>query len=314
MATIAVTLLSRDAAEYETLIKDAMPHGFRLDQVATSVEMIFPDRIEVLLADPHLAACILPQCHKLLWYQSTWAGNAPLMHLAKRDYLLTGVKGVFGDAMREFVFAYLLYFARNIKGFETQQARPQHKWQRPLWSRLKGKTLAILGAGSIARALLPTAREFGMQVIGLTRAGHAQDGYTRIYSAQERLSFAMQADYLVNLLPQTPLTERVIDRDFLNAMPPSSVLINVGRGQVLDDDALISALDSGHLHAAVLDVFRDEPLPDAHPFWRHERVYVTQHTAAISQPPDIAAIFLDNARRFANGQPLQYQIDFERGY
>jgi len=314
MGRIAVTLLSRDAFEYEALIKDRLPCSFRLDQVATSIETLGTNRVEVLLADPHLAARILPHCNKLLWYQSTWAGNAPLMRLAKRDYLLTGVKGVFGDAMREFVFAYLLYFARNIKGFETQQSRPQHKWQGPSWRTLKGKTLAILGAGSIASALLPTAREFGMQVIGLTRTGQTQDGYTRIYNAQERLSFAMQADYLVNLLPQTPLTERFIDLDFLNAMPPSSVLINVGRGQVLDDDALIAALDRGHLHAAVLDVFRDEPLPDTHTFWQHPRIHVTQHTAAISQPPDIAAIFLDNATRFANGQPLLYQIDFEREY
>ncbi len=310
----SIAILSRDADAYVAALQHKLAPEFTLTQVATTAKQLDPAKIQILLADPNLAVQVLPMCQQLLWYQSTWAGNTPVIRLAKRDYILTGVKGIFDAAMREYVFAYLLYFSRNVEGFAQQQTVCENRWQKPPFSSLNGQTLALLGAGSIAQAILPVAKMFGMRVVGLSRSGQTQTGYAKVYNPAEWRTFAQQAQYLVNLLPHTASTEGFIGADFLAAMPAQSILINAGRGHSLDDDALLEALQRGHLRAAVLDVFRQEPLPDTHPFWQHPRVYITQHTAAISLPADVASIFLQNADLFAQGKGLRYCIDFDLGY
>ena len=314
--TLNVSILSKDASALAEEIANAwpQPHALNICQAVTTSEQINPDKVEVLLADPNLAAEVIDQCTGLKWCQSTWAGNAPLLNLDKSDYILTGVKGVFGKLMREYVFAYLLQYARNIPAFAHNQNHQPPIWEESPRAPLTGKTLGILGAGSIAQALIPVAKSFEMKVIGLSRSGQAVDGFDDVYAATDLLKFAQEADHVVNLMPDTPATTGVLNQAFFGALKLHSMFINAGRGSAIIEDALLNALDNGTLQAAVLDVFTQEPLPEKHPFWTHPKVVVTAHTAAVSSPEDVASVFVANAKRYIANEALHYQFDFNKGY
>ena len=313
-----LTILSRDIQRYLEAFETLALPELNLLQATELPHEINPTEVEILLGEPDLAAQILPACQNLQWLQSTWAGNKPLVALPKRDYQLTGVKGIFTSAMREYVFAYLLHFSRAIDRFHPRQGEPKltrpMQWQPPEFGTLAGHTLGILGAGSIAAGLVPVAKTFGMQVIGLNRRGQASDGFDAMFTATQKLDFAKQADFVVSILPDTPATAGFIDQNFLAHLPSHCVLINAGRGNAIVESDLLAALDSQIIQAAVLDVFEQEPLPAAHPFWHHSRVWVTQHTAAVSSPLAVANIFAENYLRYFKQQPLNYSIDFEQGY
>ena len=216
--------------------------------------------------------------------------------------------------MREYVFAYLLQYARNIPAFAHNQNHQPPIWEESPRAPLTGKTLGILGAGSIAQALIPVAKSFEMKVIGLSRSGQAVDGFDDVYAATDLLKFAQEADHVVNLMPDTPATTGVLNQAFFGALKLHSMFINAGRGSAIIEDALLNALDNGTLQAAVLDVFTQEPLPEKHPFWTHPKVVVTAHTAAVSSPEDVASVFVANAKRYIANEALHYQFDFNKGY
>ena len=322
---IELTILSDEANDIAEAIrpkiadnndfKDADGHPLlALKQIAQCPEDINPETVTVLLADPDLASRIFDTCSALTWCQSTWAGNAPLLNADKKNYILTGLKGIFGKLMREYVFAYLLGHARNVKAFEQNQRAAPPIWEASKRMPLNGQTLGIAGLGSIGQALIPVAHALGMSVVGLTRSGQAVEGTDAVYTPDTIEAFARACDHVVNLMPDTPSTQNMLSHEFFSALKPHSVFVNAGRGSAVDDDALLQALDKGALAHAVLDVFRNEPLDSAHPFWQHPRISVTAHTAAESQPSDVADVFLENALRYINGGPLNYQFDFDKGY
>lgn len=322
LSTIALTILSDEAHEIKHALAAQMNRqtqqyaNISIDvvQCATSATDIDVNNVSVLLADPDLAASIIDKCLSLTWCQSTWAGNAPLLQLNKKDYVLTGLKGVFGKLMREYVFAYLLQHARNIPTFAANQLASPPKWEASSRLPLNGQTLGILGIGSIGQALIPVAKAFGMYVIGLSRSGSYVEGTEKVYTPDQIADFAKHADHVVNLMPDTPNTQNMVSYDLLNQLKPHSIFINAGRGSAVDEEALITCLDEGKLAHAVLDVFRQEPLPVDHPFWAHPNISVTAHTAAESAPSDIADVFLNNALRYAADKPLNYAFNFEQGY
>ena len=127
-------------------------------------------------------------------------------------------------------------------------------------------------------------------------------------------SFAHELDYLVNVLPNTKDTRKIINADLLNALPSHALVINVGRGPAVDESALIEALSQNKIAGAVLDVFEKEPLPKDHPFWTTPNLLMTFHTAAPSLAKDISNLFFENYELFIEGQPLKYRVDFEKGY
>lgn len=313
-----LTILSRDAEAIAVAVTAAGLPDLKLATVTHDPASLSPVEVTLLLADPDLAATVVERCVGLTWLQSTWAGITPLSRVSKRDYTLTGLKGIFDEPMREYVAAYLLYFSRRINEFHprigTPAAPPRPRWQPPEIDTLSGKTLGVLGAGSIGAALIPLARCFGMRITGLTRSGTSEHEYDQVYSPEERLAFARALDYLVCLLPDTPATRGFIDNTLLASLPKHAVLINAGRGAVVDDEALLAMLDRDHLQGAVLDVFQEEPLPESHPYWDHPRVWVTQHTAALSAPERVARVFMDNYQRWRQQSPLFGVIDLDRGY
>jgi phosphoglycerate dehydrogenase-like enzyme len=128
------------------------------------------------------------------------------------------------------------------------------------------------------------------------------------------LKFASGLDYLVVVLPRTEDTNQIVNAELLNSLPPHSILINVGRGNAVDEPTLIETLNNSKIAGAVLDVTVQEPLPENHPFWTTPNLLLTFHTSAISYPEDITKLFIENYLLFIEGKPLKYQVDFERGY
>jgi phosphoglycerate dehydrogenase-like enzyme len=298
-------ILSRDAAEYRRLIAAA-----RLPDLEISSD---PSTSDVVLGEPKLIRDALPHLSTLQWAQAIYAGVEPLVDPAqRRDYILTNARGVFGELMSEYVFGYLLFLEKKImERIQNQQAK---QWERSEYGVLRGKTIGLLGVGSIGAHLAGTAQHFGMKVRGFTRASETSRQVDKYYHGEELLKFAEGLDYLVCILPKTEDTNKIVDADLLNTLPPHAVFINVGRGNAVDESALVEALNEGRLAAAVLDVFEQEPLPQDHPFWGTPNLYMTFHTSAISYPEDITKLFIENYQLYLEGKPLKYVVDFERGY
>lgn len=270
----------------------------------------------VLLAQPDFVAAHLQHARQLRWLQSTWAGVEPLVARGMRaDYQLTGVKGLFGPLISEYVFGGLLALTRHFPDYRRQQSHRQ--WQPIAYQGLAGRTLVIVGLGSIGSHLARTARAFGMQVLGVNRSGAARSeeaAVDAVYGVEQMAAALARADVVVLTLPATPATRGLADAAFFNALKPGAVLINVGRGALVDEPALLAALDAGQVSHAMLDVFNQEPLPAAHGFWARADITVTPHVAAVTFADDIAGIFVDNYQRWQRGEALQYGVDFARGY
>lgn len=319
----SLAILSRDADRYRALIAAESLPDLQIVAVADSSQRFTAWDCTLLLGEPDLIASVVPSCTNLAWVQSTWAGNTPLIRQSKHDFLLTAAKGIFTTRIREYVFAYLLYFSRNMEAFHPRIGTPEAEkpltWSPPVIGDLAGKRLGILGAGSMGSALIAPARVFGMHVIGLNRTGRppseaGADSFDALYTAEQRLAFATGLDYLVCLLPDTAETADFVDAKLLAALPSHCVLINAGRGNSVDTTALLAALDHGQIRAAVLDVFEREPLPDGDPRWRHPKVWITHHTAALSDPAAVSAVFAENYLRWRSGNTLRYQVNFALGY
>jgi phosphoglycerate dehydrogenase-like enzyme len=210
------------------------------------------------------------------------------------------------------VFGYLLFHEKKmLERIKTQQST---KWERPESGVLRGKTVGLLGVGSIGAYLAGTAKHFGMTVRGYTRSSETSAEVDRYYHGEDLLEFVEGLDYLVSILPRTQETNKIVDTKLLEALPRHAIFINVGRGNAVDEPALVKALKEGKLAAAILDVFEKEPLPEGHPFWSTPNLYMTFHTSAISYPEAITKLFIENYQRYIEGKPLKYVVDFEKGY
>lgn len=266
----------------------------------------------ILFGNPDMVAGMLPQLPHVDWVQSTWAGIAPLAAIGRRDYVLTGVKHVFGPQMAEYTLGYLLAHELRVVERDAQQAAGNW-FDRPS-GVLHGKRLGIMGTGSIGAHIARTARAFGLAVRGLSQSGTQSPDFDEVRPVGELHSFLDSLDYLVSVLPDTPGTTRLLDRDALARLPARAYFINVGRGNVIDDEALVDALRERRLAGAALDVFDEEPVPADSALWNTPHLTLTAHIAAISHPMLIVPIFVENYHRYCNNQPLRYVIDLDKGY
>ena len=265
--------------------------------------------VEVVVGAPPDLAAIIPRCPQLRWVQSTWAGIDAIAHFASESLQITPLKGVFGPAMTEYVMGWLLAIERNVI------SRASHtQWTPTLEPRITGKRMGIMGTGSIGTAIALAAKSFGVEVIGLNSDGRAVEGFTACYPGADRLAFAAGLDYLVSVLPQTAQTDNLIDEALLKRLNPRAIVFNVGRGNALVETDLIASLNAGHVRAAVLDVFREEPLPADDPLWSTPGVYVTSHTAGPTPDEAVAEVFERNLKRYIAGEPLPDAVRACRGY
>ena len=192
--------------------------------------------------------------------------------------------------------------------------RSDAEWVPHVPPLARDRRVTILGLGALGTALAEALTALNFPVTGWSRT-QKELPIQRCLSGEEGLLSALSvADILVLLLPQSPATENLLNAERLAAMPKGAVLINPGRGPLVDDDALIEALDTGVLEHATLDVFREEPLPSAHPFWRHPKVTVTPHIASATRPKSAARVIAENIRRGEAGEPFLHLVDRELGY
>lgn len=305
---LQLLIVAADSAPWtDAVMALASPHR-RTVVVAPDAE-IKTSAVEVLVGAPPDLAAIIPRCPQLRWVQSTWAGIDAIAHFASETLQITPLKGVFGPAMTEYVMGWLLAIERDVI------SRASHtQWTPSLEPRITGKRLGIMGAGGIGAAIALAAKPFGLEVIGLNSDGRAVKGFSACYPSADRLVFAEGIDYLVSVLPQTAQTENLIDHEVLTRLNPRAIVINAGRGNAVVEADLIASLNAGHLRAAVLDVFRVEPLPPDDPLWSTPGVHITSHTAGPTPDEAIAEVFERNLQRYIAGEPLTDAVRSGRGY
>ncbi len=307
-------ILSVDAEKYSALIKkaDLQDLEIRTASDIASARVLIAG-CNIVLGDPPLINEVLASADSLEWVQSGWAGVDQLCRPGmRRDYVLTNAKGIFGSLISEYVMTYLFAFERRVFSMRGNQLK-QH-WQPLTYRPAKEIILGIIGLGSIGRELALTARHFGIRVTGLNRSGRPFDAVEKVYTVDDLAEFLKEPDYVVLTLPATPQTSHLINADVLKMMKPSTVLINVGRGNSINEADLVCALREGIIGGAVLDVFEKEPLAQDSPLWKLDNVYITPHTSATTFPGEISAIFIENYHRFVRREFLLHVVDFELGY
>jgi phosphoglycerate dehydrogenase-like enzyme len=302
-------VIASDADDYVELLENS--HAATICRTSAEAVAAYSGET-ILLGDPASIASVLSEFSAVRWVQSTWAGVTPLLELGKHDYVLTNVRDIFGPQMSEYVFGYLL--AHELRIAERAEAQREKRWLEEYSGRLERKRIGIMGTGSIGRAIAETARAFGMSVVGLSRSGTAMPYFDDIQPVSHLDGFLADLDYLVSVLPDTAATTGLLDARALSLLPQRCYFINVGRGNVVDDTALVDALHAGRLSGATLDVFDEEPLPQDNPLWDAPNLNVTAHIASISDPELVAPIFNENYRRYAAGEPLNFVVDFDAGY
>ncbi|MDR5709673.1 MAG: D-2-hydroxyacid dehydrogenase, partial [Armatimonadota bacterium] len=257
----------------------------------------------------------LERAERLRWVHSTAAGVENLLpKLAGRDVLLTNSRGIHAIPMAEHVLGCLLVFARNLHlAFRHQVHR---RWQPEPGGELWGATVGILGLGAIGQEVARRCRAFGARVVGLRRTAAPVPEVEEVYGPEGLEAVLRRSDYVVLTLPLTPQTRGLIGAQELGWMKPGAVLVNVGRGALLDERALVEALRSGRLRGAALDVFETEPLSPEHPLWDLPNVLITPHVSGNSPRYMDRAIplFCDNLRRYLRGEGLRNVVDPELGY
>jgi glyoxylate/hydroxypyruvate reductase len=216
------------------------------------------------------------------------------------------------EGMVEYVTQAVLTIHRDLFDYAAQQQ--QRVWRELPVLPAASRRVGVLGLGMLGSAVLERLRLFGFACAGWSRSAHSLPGIDCYAGAESLGAFLARTDILVCLLPLTDATRGLIDAALLAKLPRGASLINVGRGPQLDQQALLDALERGHLANAILDVTDPEPLPPAHPFWTHPRVRLTPHIASATRPETAVDVVLENIRRHRNGLPMLGQIDRARGY
>lgn len=243
---------------------------------------------------------------RLEWVHVLWAGLDTLLFpaLIESPVVLTNGRGVFSHSLAEFVIAGMLWFAKDIRRMRRQQR--EKRWEKFTVEELRGKRLGIVGHGSIGRAAAALAAAFEMKVVGVGRTSPREE-FDEVIST---------SDFILISAPLTEQTRGLIGEAEFRRMRPHAVLINVGRGPVVDEKALIAALREGRIRGAVLDVFDQEPLPPEHPFWEMENVLLSPHCADNTPTwlDEAMQLFLENFERFDRGEPLRNLVNKQAGY
>jgi phosphoglycerate dehydrogenase-like enzyme len=257
---------------------------------------------------------------QLRWIQTAGAGVEWLLTpeiRGRRELVITNASGIHAQPIAEHSFGFMLMFARQLHLARSHQARAE--WapaKQEALSSLAGKTLGILGVGAIGQRIAQLGAAFGMRVIGLRRSAEPVAGVERIYPPEQLHALLSESDYILNALPLTAATRGLLDQAAFAAMRPHAFLVNIGRGQTIQREALLRALTERRIGGVGLDVTDPEPLPSDDPLWRFDNAIITAHYAG-GQPDyvaRVAEIFLDNLERYLAGRPLVNVVDKDAGY
>ncbi|SCZ01296.1 MULTISPECIES: D-2-hydroxyacid dehydrogenase [unclassified Pseudomonas] len=308
-----VLIAEHDHAVYAQLLRQAAPDI----EVLTSGDSAELSRLAadcpVWLGQPDLLATLLRQGHQPRWLQSTWAGITPLLADGlSRDYRLTRAVGIFGQVMAEYVLTYMLGHEREVLARLVSQV--ERKWDNRQGQGLAGRKVLIVGTGDIGQRVAQFLVPFGVQLYGIASEARTLAPFIEVGALKDLPRLVGEMDYVINLLPNTPDTHDIYDAALFKQFKPSGLFINVGRGVAVVDADLVQALKDGHLAGAVIDVCRQEPLPQRHPFWTAWGLLLTGHSSAPTSPPMMVQLFLENLRAYQAGEALRGEVDFSRGY
>jgi glyoxylate/hydroxypyruvate reductase A len=257
---------------------------------------------------------VIPKAKRLRWIQSMSAGVENFVHSehVPRQVRLTRVEGVFGPIMSEYIIGYILAVTQNMKiVFENQKKK---EWKPFVVDSLRNKTVGVMGLGSIGAYVAYKLYLMGAEVIGLDEQARKLPYVKREYCPLEMEEFLGNADFVVVTMPLTESTRGLVADKQFAAMKRTAYLVNICRGPVVNERALLRALKDGRIGGAILDVFEKEPLPRRHELWKMNNVLLTPHISGPSIPEDIAPIFIENLKRFKEGKPLRGLVDRERGF
>jgi phosphoglycerate dehydrogenase-like enzyme len=308
-----VLIAEQDHPLYAQLLGEAAPDL----EVLTSGDSAELSRLAadcpVWLGQPDLLATLLRQGHQPQWLQSTWAGITPLLADGlTRDYRLTRAVGIYGQVMAEFVLTYMLGHEREVLARLVSQV--ERKWDSRTGQSLAGRKVLIVGTGDIGQSVAEFLVPFGVKLYGIASTAREQAPFIDVAGLDQLGRLVGEVDYVINLLPNTPSTHDLYDAALFKQFKPTGLFINVGRGVAVVDADLVEALKEGHLAGAVIDVCRQEPLPQRHPFWTAWGLLLTGHSSAPTSPQLMVELFLQNVRAYQTKQALRGEVDFARGY
>lgn len=269
---------------------------------------------DVLLCfSPPMADHVVAEAPNLKWIQALGTGVDNIVDLPSlgKDVLVTNIRGIHGAPVSEATIAYMLSLARGMP--QSALAQTRNAWERWPAKLLDGKTVGIYGVGLIAEYLAPICKAFGMTTIGYSGTPRPAPGFDRMVARADLIATAGELDFLVALAPLTVETRGVINDTVFAAMKPAAYLVNVARGGVVDEKALIAALESGRIAGAALDVFSEEPLPSTSPLWQTKNLTIFPHLGGFSEGYEDRAMptIEGNMRKFLSGN-LKSMINIVR--
>jgi phosphoglycerate dehydrogenase-like enzyme len=267
--------------------------------------------------NPRRVRQLLDATPKLRWYHTVSAGveNMPLPELAERGIVLTNNSGSYDIQIAEHLMAFVFAASRQLHRY--RDAQHASEWKEQLHQELRDATIVVYGMGSIGGEIARLASAIGMRVIGVRRTGGAKEpGIDRVVGADRLAEVVGEADYLAIAAPLTSATRGAISREIIARLKPTAWIMNIARGAIVDEPALIEALQAKRIAGAALDVFTTEPLPRQSPLWTLENVIITPHHSGSSPRAGerTLALFAENLRRYKSGEPLINRVDYEAGY
>jgi len=270
---------------------------------------------EILIAAHVDGRDLATRAPRLRWIQSTSAGVEKLVPHLPPSVVLTNASGVHGPKGGEYAMTALLMLNHGVPHFVTSQR--ERRWDPLFTSPIAGRTVVVVGVGRIGGEVARLARRFGMKVLGVRRSGRPHPRVHRMFSTKGIRAALRQADFVVVTTPLTSGTRGLIGAKELDCLPRHAGLVNLGRGAVVDYEALAAKLWAKELSGAVLDVFPEEPLPPESPLWATPNLMVSPHCAVddgVAYVPRCLDIFFDNLRRYIGGRPLRNVVDRTQGY
>ena len=273
----------RDAEYFAPKLKQSFP-GIEVITAPDLPESVphFPEADIIMAAGHGFNDERLAKANKLQWIHAMTTGFDAIAgsRTLRPEVILTTTRGIHGPQMAEMAFLYMLNLARDYPRMHDNQKK--HVWQRWTQVRLHGKTVVITGLGHIAEALAPRCKAFGMTVLGVSATSRAVAGFDQVFDYSQLADAAAHADFLVVLTPYSREMDNLINARILSVMKPNAYLLNLARGGLCDEDALLDALRTKRIAGAGLDVFRTEPLPKDSPFWDMDNVLITAHCSGSS--------------------------------
>ena len=309
MTTILFAAKEERWDDYEAPLRAAFEEAGLEAELVTSAK---PEEVEYIVYAPNSDVQDFTPFTRLKAVLNLWAGvedvagnetlKAPLARMV--DPGLT-------EGMVEWVTGHVL---RHHLGIDTDITRDSAEWAPRVPPLARERRVTILGLGALGQACARALADLNFDVAGWSRRAKTLDGVVTFAEADGFATALARSDILVLLLPLTPSTENLLNAKALAALPEGAIIINPGRGPLIDDEALLDALDTGHVGHATLDVFREEPLPADHPYWTDPKVTVTPHIASATRPATAARVIAENIRRGEVGEPFLHLVDRTAGY